>query len=254
MITSENAAENPTAETDPDSALIVHGLELLHQATEVVAVQNRQEEASNATVADVAISLPPETPSEEELPQCEPQEVPNVANVLAYEAAPESQANESESVRMSEQTEPTTRIRSQEPEETLPLVLADEATSAQPELTFEERLKLLLEPEQHQETIEIAKGFLSNLGTANFDDPAVIPKIREYAAFLQKHLVGEELATANALMLKMELLPPLQANARQWEEVVLKKQAVKATEEAKANEVRENSANGEPISSSVMLN
>jgi hypothetical protein len=26
MITSENAAENPTEETDPDSALIVHGL------------------------------------------------------------------------------------------------------------------------------------------------------------------------------------------------------------------------------------
>ena len=47
---------------------------------------------------------------QEELPQCEPQEVPNVANVLAYEAAPESQANESEAVRMSEQTEPTTVI------------------------------------------------------------------------------------------------------------------------------------------------
>ncbi|KAK9919787.1 hypothetical protein M0R45_028365 [Rubus argutus] len=59
------------------------------------------------------------------------------------------------------------------------------------------------------------------------------------AAFLQKHLMGEELATANALMLKMELLPPLQANARQWEEVILKKQADKATEEAKVNEVRE---------------
>lgn len=129
--------------------------------------------------------------------------------------------------------------QSQEPEEALSLVLTDAPISAQPELTFEERLKLLLEPEQHQETIEIAKGFLSNLGTANFDDPTVIPKIREYAAFLQKHLMGEELATANALMLKMELLPPLQANARQWEEVILKKQADKATEEAKANEVRE---------------
>ena len=38
--------------------------ELLHQATEVVADQNRSGEASNASVADANTSLPPETPSE----------------------------------------------------------------------------------------------------------------------------------------------------------------------------------------------
>jgi hypothetical protein len=123
--------------------------------------------------------------------------------------------------------------------EPLPLVQVGEPSSSRPEMTFEERLKLLLEPEQHQESIEIAKSFLGNLGTANFEDPAVILKIREYASFLQKHLVGEELAIANALMLKMELLPPLQANARQLEEVIQKKQADKAAEEAKADELRE---------------
>lgn len=189
-----------------------------------------------------------------------------MADAPTQETAPEPQANEPEVARTSEQTEPatgndsppgeisqpttanevgttTTTVvaegLSQEPEETLPLVRTEEAISAQPELTFEERLKLLLEPEQHQETIEIAKGFLSNLGTANFNDPAVILKIREYATFLQQHLVGEELATANALILKMESLPSLQTNARQWEEIILKKQADKAAEEAKANEVRE---------------
>ena len=125
---------------------------------------------------------------------------------------------------------------SQVSEETLSLVLA---TSSQPELNFEERLKLLLEPEQHQESIEIAKSFLMNLGTANFEDPVVILKIREYASFLQKHLVGEELAIANALMLKMESLPSLQANAHQLEEVIQKKQADKAAEEAKVDEVRQ---------------
>lgn len=129
--------------------------------------------------------------------------------------------------------------QSQVSEEPLPLVQVDEAAPVQSELTFEERLKLLLEPEQHQESIAIAKSFLGNLGTANFEDPTVILKIHEYASFLQKHLVGEELAIANSLMLKMESLPPLQADARQLEEVIQKKQADKAVEEAKANEVWE---------------
>ena len=92
-------------------------------------------------------------------------------------------------------------------EEPLPLVQVGESSTPQSELTFEERLRVLLEPEQHQESIEMAKSFLGNLGTANFEDPAVILKIREYTSFLQKHLVGEELAITNALVLKMESLP-----------------------------------------------
>ena len=43
----------------------------------------------------------------------------------------------------------------------------------------------------------------------------------------------------NALMLKLEKLPLLQATARQLEEVIQKKHVDKAAEEAKANEVRE---------------
>lgn len=124
-------------------------------------------------------------------------------------------------------------------EEPLPLVQVGESSTPQSELTFEERLRVLLEPEQHQESIEMAKSFLGNLGTANFEDPAVILKIREYTSFLQKHLVGEELAITNALVLKMESLPSLQAHAHQLGEVIQKKQTEKAAEETKANEVRE---------------
>ena len=47
---------------------------------------------------------------QEELPQCEPQEVPNVADAPAQETAPELQANEPEVVRTSEQTEAATVV------------------------------------------------------------------------------------------------------------------------------------------------
>lgn len=65
MMTSDTAAESPPCEIDPNSALVVHGLELLHQATEVVADQQRLEEASSVSVADANTSLPPETPFED---------------------------------------------------------------------------------------------------------------------------------------------------------------------------------------------
>jgi type II secretory pathway component PulM len=67
----------------------------------------------------------------------------------------------------------------------------------------------------------------------------VLEKTREHAALLQKHLAGEELATVNALVMKLESIPSLQENARQMEAIIQKKHADKADVEAKANEVRE---------------
>ncbi|KAK9919786.1 hypothetical protein M0R45_028364 [Rubus argutus] len=138
----EARPENPTEETDPDSALIVHGLELLHQATEVVADQNRLEEVSDAFIADADTPLPqrlllrfrtyqrvvkrptlrppllrvhpyqkllkPWRTSRKSCSDCGPREVPNGANALAQQTAPEPQANELEAVRIAEQIEPTT--------------------------------------------------------------------------------------------------------------------------------------------------
>jgi hypothetical protein len=118
------------------------------------------------------------------------------------------------------------------------LVHTQAASSTFQSLTFEEKLKLLLEPDQSQESIIIAKTFLSNLGTANFDDPAILEKTREYATFLQQHLTGEELAVADDLVMKLETVPLLQENARQLEEVIQKKQADRANVESKAIEVR----------------
>jgi cell division septum initiation protein DivIVA len=106
-------------------------------------------------------------------------------------------------------------------------------------LTFEEKLRLLLEPDQPQESIQIAKTFLSNLGTANFDDPAILEKTREYATFLQQHLTGEELAIANNLVTKLEAVSLLQENARQLEELIHKKHADRADVETKTIEVRD---------------
>ena len=47
---------------------------------------------------------------QEELLRCGPREVPNGANALAQQTAPEPQANELEAVRIAEQIEPTTVI------------------------------------------------------------------------------------------------------------------------------------------------
>lgn len=55
----------------------------------------------------------------------------------------------------------------------------------------------LLEPDDPQESIETTKCFLSNLGTANFDDANVVAKVCEYVTFLQSHLASEELDTVN---------------------------------------------------------
>lgn len=86
-------------------------------------------------------------------------------------------------------------------------------------LPLEERLKQLLEPENEpedeQESIKATKGFLSDLGNAKLDDPSVVAKIREQAAFLQAHVTGEELATVKALLAKFDALPLLEQAAHQ---------------------------------------
>jgi chromosome segregation ATPase len=119
------------------------------------------------------------------------------------------------------------------------LVQTPGATSSYQHLALEEKLQLLLEPDQPQESIKIAKTFLSNLGTANFDNPAILEKTREYATFLQQHLTGEELVIIDKLVTKLETVPLLQENVRQVEETIQKKQADKADVESKAIEVRE---------------
>lgn len=82
-------------------------------------------------------------------------------------------------------------------------------------LPLEERLRQLLESEDEQETIKAARDFLGDLGNAKFDDPNVVAKIREQAAFLQAHVTGEELQTVNALLSKLDALPSLEQAAQQ---------------------------------------
>lgn len=106
-------------------------------------------------------------------------------------------------------------------------------------LPLEERLKILLEPEDTQESIEIAKSFVNNLGAVNFDDPNMIMKVREYAVFLHKHVTGEELATVNAQLAKMDTLPPLRQSALQMEAVIHRQTAQHAALEVKTSEFKE---------------
>lgn len=108
-----------------------------------------------------------------------------------------------------------------------------------PVLPLEERLKILLEPEDTPESIEIAKSFLNNLGAVNFDDPNMIVKVREYAVFLHKHAAGEELTIVNALLAKMDALPPLRRSALQMEAVIHQQTAQPAALEARTSEFKE---------------
>ena len=108
-----------------------------------------------------------------------------------------------------------------------------------PALPLEERLKLLLESEDTRESIDVAKSFLNNLGAVNFDDPNMIIKVREYAVFLHKHATGEELAIVNALLEKMDALPPLRQGALQMEAIIYQKTTQRAALEAKAKEFKE---------------
>lgn len=122
----------------------------------------------------------------------------------------------------------------------LPIDQAFEAASSSGQaIPLEERLRLLLEPDDSQESIETAKSFLHSLGTANFDDANVVPKIREYVAFLQSQLSGEELAIVDALMAKMDSLPPLRQSARQLKTVVQEHTTQRDILETKTIEFRE---------------
>lgn len=109
------------------------------------------------------------------------------------------------------------------------------SSSASEPLPLEERLKQLLEPEDEQETIKAAKDFLGYLGGAKFDDPSVVAKIREQAAFLQAHVTGEELVTVDALLAKLDALPLLEQAAHQVTTMAKKQTAHRATLEAKSN-------------------
>ena len=100
-------------------------------------------------------------------------------------------------------------------------------------LSLEERLRLLLEAEDEQESIKAAKEFLGDLGSAKYDDPEVVAKIREQAVFLQAHVTGEELETVNALLAKLDALPLLEQAAQQVTTAVQKHTARRAALEAR---------------------
>lgn len=117
---------------------------------------------------------------------------------------------------------------------------------------MEERLKQLLEPEDEQESIKAAKAFLSDLGSAKFDDPSVAAKIREQAALLQVHVTGEELATVNALLAKLDALPLLEQAAHQMTTAVQKQIAQLLLWRPKILHSKVNSKTGEPSSPIVI--
>lgn len=95
-------------------------------------------------------------------------------------------------------------------------------------LPLEERLKQLLEQDDEQESIKAAKDFLSTLASAKFDDPSVVAKIREQAAFLQAHVTGDELVTVDALLAKVDALPLLEQAAHQVTKAAKKQTAHRA--------------------------
>lgn len=119
------------------------------------------------------------------------------------------------------------------------IVAADAILLSSQILPLEERLKLLLESNVHEESIETAKGFLGNLRVVNLEDPNVVAKTREYASFLQKHVTGKELAIVDALVAKMELRHVLQQKARQMEMAVHEQTVQQAMLETKTNAIRE---------------
>jgi chromosome segregation ATPase len=89
------------------------------------------------------------------------------------------------------------------------------------------------------ESITAAKEFLNNLGGAKLDDPGVMAKIREHAAFLEAHVTGDEQEIMKALLVKLDTLSPLQQAAQQLSVVFQQFNARRAALEAKNAGIRE---------------